>query len=97
MAAMLERVQKELHDDALRFREDNTHEVTYYSALIEGVEAEGGFWVGSWCGGSECEAKVSSESTASIRVLPLEQEDPGAPCVVCGQAGTERAYWAKAY
>ena len=97
MAALLERVQKELHADALKFRDDNTHEATEYAALTEGVEAEGGFWVGSWCGRAECETKVSQESSASIRVLPLEQEDPGAPCVVCGQAGIERAYWAKAY
>ena len=52
---------------------------------------------GGWCGSPECEAKVKADTKATIRFLPLETEDPGAPCAVCGQPGTERATWAVAY
>jgi hypothetical protein len=30
-------------------------------------------------------------------VLPIEQQDPGAVCSVCGRPGKERAIWARAY
>ncbi len=97
MAEALEDVQVSLRADALGFREANTHHASSYDELRDGLEAEGGFWLGSWCGNVECEEKVAKETSASIRILPLEKEDPGAPCVVCGRAGVERAYWAKAY
>jgi prolyl-tRNA synthetase len=64
--------------------------------LRDGLK-EGGFFVAPWCGNEACEEKVSTETTATIRVLPLETEDPGGPCVVCGEPGSERATWAKAY
>ena len=97
MSKMLDRVQKALFEDALAFRAANTHEASDWATLSAGIVDEGGFWVGPWCGEVECEHKVSAETSATIRVLPLEREDPGAPCAVCGKPGTERATWAKAY
>jgi prolyl-tRNA synthetase len=97
MAAMLQDVQMALQRDALEFREANTYQADSYDSFRDGIEAEGGFWVGSWCGSVECEEKIAKETGATIRVLPLEKEDPGAACLVCGRPGTERATWAKAY
>ena len=37
------------------------------------------------------------ETKATIRFLPLEPEDPGAACVVCGEPGVDTATWAIAY
>ncbi len=96
-ATLLESVQTSLYEDALKFREANTHEIASFDDFREGVDAEGGFWVGSWCGDAACEASVAEQTKASIRVLPLEKEDPGASCMHCGNPGTERATWAKAY
>jgi prolyl-tRNA synthetase len=97
MAGILDGIQKSLFSDAIAFRDDNTHEIESYDGFREGLEAEGGYWVGAWCGSEDCERKVGNDMSASIRVLPLEKEDPGAACAVCGQPGTERATWAKAY
>jgi prolyl-tRNA synthetase len=94
---LLEDVQRALYDDALRFRDANTHEISSYDEFREGVESEGGFWVGAWCGDIVCEEKVKGETGATIRTLPLQPEDPGAACIVCGRPGTERATWARAY
>ena len=97
IAGLLEDVQRALYEDALAFRDANTHEISSYDAFRDGVESEGGFWVGAWCGDIVCEEKVKGETKATIRTLPLQPEDPGAPCVVCGRPGTERATWARAY
>jgi prolyl-tRNA synthetase len=97
MASTLRALQNALHAEALEFRKSNTHEAASFDELREGVAAEGGFWVGAWCGEHTCEQKVTEETKATIRVLPLEQEDPGAGCVVCGRPGTERATWGRAY
>jgi prolyl-tRNA synthetase len=97
MGARLDHAQQALFDEALALREQNTHDVGSYAELRDGIEAGGGFWRGAWCGRPECEARVSEEAKATIRVLPLEREDPEAPCIVCGRPGTERATWARAY
>ena len=94
---MLEDVQRAMYEDALAFRDANTHEISSYDDFRDGVEAEGGFWLGAWCGDIVCEEKVKGETKATIRTLPLKPEDPGAPCLICGRPGVERATWARAY
>jgi prolyl-tRNA synthetase len=94
---LLEVVQKELFADAIAFRDANTHTAGSFAELRDGLSERAGFWVGAWCGDVECEEKVSEETKATIRVLPLEREDPGGPCVVCGKPGVERATWAQSY
>ncbi len=96
IAGLLEDSQKALYEDALSFMRDNTHEVDDFDQLRDGLK-QGGFFVAPWCGSAACEDKVSSETTATIRVLPMETEDPRGPCVVCGEPGSEKATWAKAY
>jgi 8-oxo-dGTP pyrophosphatase MutT (NUDIX family) len=61
------------------------------------LEVPGWFMVAPRCGSEECEGKVKAETRATIRYLPLEQRDPGGPCIVCGQRGIEEATWAQAY
>jgi prolyl-tRNA synthetase len=94
---LLEAIQRGLFEDAVSFREGNTQRVTNYDELRDVFAGRGGYAIGAWCGSAECEEKVKAETKATIRLLPLEQEDPGAACVVCGSAGTERATWAIAY
>lgn len=97
IAGLLDQMQKDLYQDALAFREANTHEIENYDSFVEGVSDESGLWVGAWCGDEACEQKVIADTKANIRVVPLEQEDPGAGCAVCGRPGTDRATWAKSY
>jgi prolyl-tRNA synthetase len=94
---LLDHYQSELFADARSFLAANTHDATEYDVLRDGIEAEGGFWRGAWCGDEKCEEKVKAETFATIRVLAIERRDPGAPCTVCGRPGTEEAVWARAY
>jgi prolyl-tRNA synthetase len=96
-AGMLDDLQRALYDDALAYREANTHDITSYDDFRDGIEARGGFWAGSWCGDAACEDKVKADTKATIRVLPIEREAPGGACSVCGRPGKERAVWARAY
>ena len=97
MASRLKDIQRELYEDALSFRDAHTHDAHDYDELRAGLEAEGGFWVGAWCGDTACEQKISQDTKATVRFLPLEPEDPGAACVVCGRPGVDKAAWARSY
>ena len=97
MRDRLASVQRALYADALAYREANTHDITSFDDFAAGVEERGGFWRGAWCGDEACEAEISQLTKADIRFLPIEREDPGAPCMHCGKPGTEIAHWARAY
>ena len=97
MVEMLNDVQRSLYEDAKGFLEANTHDISNFDDFVEGVETEGGFWVGAWCGDGDCETTITERTKATIRFVPIEREDPGASCIHCGRPGTERATWARAY
>ncbi|CAN5368120.1 proline--tRNA ligase [soil metagenome] len=97
MAARLASVQQALFADALAYRDANTHEIISFDAFATGLEAEGGYWVGAWCGDGACEAEISTKTKATIRFLPIEPTDPGAVCMHCGKPGVDVATWARAY
>lgn len=97
MSARLASVQRELFADAVAYREANTHEITSFEAFVTGVEEQGGFWNGAWCGDAACEAEISAKTKTSIRFLALERRDPGADCMHCGKPGAEVATWGRAY
>ena len=83
---LLADIQRGLFDDAAAFRDENTHEAATYDELRAAITDAGGFVTGAWCGSADCEAKVKADTKATIRFLPLETEDPGAACSVCGRA-----------
>ena len=61
-------------------------------------EGGGGFADIYWCGKPVCETKIREETRATCRAIPLDQIDiRRATCIVCGEAATERAFFAKAY
>jgi prolyl-tRNA synthetase len=97
MAEVLQNVQNDLYAQAKEFREANTFPIEDFPSFKEGVATTGGFWTGAWCGDGDCEAKITEETRATIRALPLEQEDPGAACIHCGSPGVELATWARSY
>ncbi|MGH2382118.1 MAG: proline--tRNA ligase [Candidatus Limnocylindria bacterium] len=97
MAARLASLQRELFADALAYREANTHEITSFDAFATGVDEQGGFWVGAWCGDGGCETEIATRTKATIRFLPIEPTDPGADCMHCGRPGIDVATWARAY
>ncbi|MBW3613554.1 MAG: proline--tRNA ligase, partial [Chloroflexi bacterium] len=97
MADRLASIQRDLFADALAYRDANTHEIASFDEFASGVEERGGFWVGAWCGEGTCEAEIATRTKATIRFLPMDVTDPGAPCVHCGKPGVDTATWARAY
>ena len=97
MGDRLASLQLALFADALDYREANTHEITSFEAFASGVEEQGGFWIGAWCGQASCEAEIAARTKATIRSLPIEPTDPAAGCMHCGRPGVDVATWARAY
>lgn len=93
----LEAIQKNLFERAKEFRDEMTCELNDYGAFKAKIEGDGGFVISPWCGSAACETKVKDDTKATIRLIPLEDGDTDAGCIVCGMKGGKRAYFARAY
>jgi prolyl-tRNA synthetase len=94
---LLVEIQRSLFEQALAFQHAHTAHIDDREQLFAYLSAGRGFAVAPWCGRESCETEVKASTSATIRLLTLDAEDPGAPCAVCGRPGTETATWAQAY
>ena len=94
---VLREIQLGLFGDARSFLDRHTRRITDRDEMVEFLANAQGFAVTAWCGSAACEADIKAETSATIRCLTVDPEDPGAPCPVCGRPGVELATWAQAY
>jgi prolyl-tRNA synthetase len=94
---LLDDVQRNLLDRAVRFRDEHTHRVDTYDAFKQIMEGRPGFVIAPWCGSEDCEAQIKAETQATIRNMPLDGAKPGGRCVRCDRPAASEAWFAKAY
>jgi len=94
---LLEEIQLSMLSAARERLQANTVVVATLDELYERVSSNAGFSLAGWCGDSNCENKIKTESKATIRCLPLEQPGQFGDCVACGSPATARAVFARAY
>jgi prolyl-tRNA synthetase len=98
LGPLLTDVQRSLFASALAERDGRTVHPASYDEMIAYLREAGGFARAGWCGGAECEARVKAESSATIRVLPLDEGPaPSERCICCGREAASVAVWAQAY
>jgi len=99
-------IQEEIFERALAFRRERTRAVDSYDEFRTAVE-EGGFFLMHWDGTAETEARVKTETKATIRALPFDETiDTAAGPVSTREPGTDpvsgrpsrgRVIYARAY
>lgn len=100
--ALLAQIQKDLLERARKFRDENTRTVANYEEFQQVMEEKRGFIYAPWCGSGECELRIKEDTKATIRCLPLDDEnrviEAGAgTCVRCGAPAKHFVYFARAY
>lgn len=96
VADLLEQIQGNLFDRALRFREANTRKVNSWEEFKEEIE-KGGFLLAHWDGTPETEEKIKEETKATIRLIPLNPEPEPGKCVYTGKPSPHRVVFARSY
>lgn len=94
---MLEEVQQALFNRALQNRETHTYTAHSLAEMKEQISKNTGFVKSMWCGELACEEKVKEEAGMSSRCMPLEQENLGDVCPVCGKPAKHMIVWGVAY
>ncbi|MFQ6015998.1 MAG: proline--tRNA ligase [Anaerolineae bacterium] len=94
---LLEEVQSNLYQQALRFRQENSYEIEDYGQFKQTMEEKGGFIHVHWCGSAACEAAIKEDTKATLRCIPFEQDGKKGQCVYCGKEAEDKVIFAKAY
>ncbi len=94
---LLEAIQKNLFERALKFREEHTTSASEWAEFQKLMEGRPGFVVAPWCGSGTCEAEVKAETQATIRNVPFSAPPAQGACIKCGAPAVAMAYFAKAY
>ncbi|MCP2036435.1 prolyl-tRNA synthetase [Planomicrobium sp. HSC-17F08] len=94
---LLEDIQKNLYDKALKHRINKTHAVETMEQFKGTLAKEGGFIEAMWCGKQACEDRIKEETQATSRCIPFEQKRISETCVCCGEGAEQLVIWAKAY
>src|SRR4051812_33480428 len=98
IAELLQDIQRNLYERALRFREEHTQRVDSYDAFKQAMEGRPGFVIAPWCGSADCEAQIKTDTQATIRNMPIDATAPaGARCIRCDRDATTEAWFAKSY
>lgn len=68
---LLDEIQTNLYNKALKHREKRTSVALTLDELKTTLEAKPGFIKAMWCGDLACEEKIKEETTATSRCIPF--------------------------
>ena len=94
---LLVEIQNGLFQKAVDYRTAHTSSADDFDTFKEILEEKGGFIKAHWDGTTETEKKIKELSKASIRCIPLDNEQEEGKCILTGKPSKERVLFAKAY
>lgn len=94
---LLEAIQANLYNRAKEFREDRTTKADTWEEFVRLLDEKGGFISAHWDGSPETEEKIKEQTKATIRCIPLNNEQEEGKCILTGKASTQRVLFARAY
>lgn len=94
---LLAQIQENIYNRARNFREENTRKVDSYEEFKRVLDETPGFVSAHWDGTSETESKIKEETKATIRCIPLSNEQEEGTCIYTGKPSTQRVLFARAY
>lgn len=97
VVALLEEIQENIYQKALKLREEKTYTCTTYDDFKERIK-DGGFFIYDWDGTSETEEQLKADTQATIRCIPdaLSQDNLGTD-MISGKPSVARVYIARSY
>ena len=96
IAILLDQIQDNLFNKAISFRIDNTHIANTYDEFKKLID-KGGFVYAHWDGTSETEEMIKNETKATIRCIPLKNDEGEGECIFSKNKSNQRVLFAKAY
>jgi prolyl-tRNA synthetase len=97
MPALLDSIQQNIYQKALKFKEEKITKVDSYADFKKILDEKGGFVLAHWDGTAETEGLIKEETKATIRCIPLDAVEESGVCVYSGKPSGQRVLFARAY
>jgi len=94
---LLEEIQDNIFKKAFDFRAANTTKVDSYDEFKRMLDEQPGFLAAHWDGTAETEQLIKDETKATIRCIPLDNEQEDGVCIRTGKPSKQRVLFARAY
>ncbi len=95
--ALLEEIQQNMFNKAKAYRDSHITKVDTWEEFISTLEKKGGFVSAHWDGTGETEEEIKTKTKATIRCIPLNNEQEEGKCILTGKPSKERVLFALAY
>ena len=96
VAQLLDDIQQNIFQKALKLRESMTTTVETYDEFKSQIE-KGGFVLAHWDGTPETEERIKEETKATIRCIPLEGDKTPGVDMLTGKPSKQRVIFARSY
>jgi prolyl-tRNA synthetase len=93
----LQEIQRDLFAKAKKSLVESIQQVSNYDDFKKALAGGAGFIRACWCGMTDCEETIQNDTGATIRTLPLKEEQTFSACVRCGKPAAKVAYFARSY
>ncbi len=94
---LLEEIQEYIFNKALNFRNENIRKADSWDEFVQLLDEKAGFVAAHWDGTGDTEEKIKELTKATIRCIPLNNEQEAGKCILTGNASTQRVLFARAY
>jgi prolyl-tRNA synthetase len=90
-------IQSNLFNRAKQYRDEHITKVDSWEDFISTLDTKAGFVSAHWDGTPETEDKIKEMTKATIRCIPLNNDQEAGVCILSGQPSTQRVLFARAY
>ncbi len=97
IADLLIEIQANLFNRAKKYRDEHITKVDVWEDFIKVLNEKGGFVAAHWDGTTETENKIKEKTKATIRCIPLGNEQEVGVCILTGKPSSQRVLFANAY
>jgi prolyl-tRNA synthetase len=97
VAQLLLDIQSNLFNRAKKYRDEHITKVDTWEDFISVLDTKAGFVSAHWDGTPETEERIKEMTKATIRCIPLNNEQEAGVCILTGNPSVQRVLFARAY
>lgn len=94
---LLEEIQQNIFNRAKQYRDEHITPANSWDEFVQLLDTKGGFIAAHWDGTGETEDKIKELTKATIRCIPLDNQEEQGICILSGKPSTQRVLFARAY
>jgi prolyl-tRNA synthetase len=94
---LLTEIQQNMFNKAKAYRDEHITKANTWDEFMDILDNKTGFVSAHWDGTSETEDAIKEKAKATIRCIPLNNEQEAGTCIFSGKPSTQRVLFARAY